>query len=84
MVKKLRSSLLDLPEPWEEHWQNMPEFIQKEQTPWKTIHVHFKSKEDMLEFSKLVKQKITERTKFIWYPKLEPENLLRKKCVDES
>jgi len=56
---------------WEKHWQDMPEFDQEENKTYKTISVHFRTKEDYDAFAKLVEQNITDRTKSIWYPKLE-------------
>jgi hypothetical protein len=62
------------PEPkvnWEEHWQGMPEFIQHDQTPFQTIRVHFENQADVDLFADLVGQKITPKTKYIYYPKQE-------------
>lgn len=57
-------------EPWEEHWQDMPEYEQEENGPWKTINVHFRNKEDFEEFGDIIKQHMSEKTKTIWHPKL--------------
>lgn len=54
---------------WEEEWQDMPEFIQEDNMPVKTINVHFDNYEDCKKFSDLVEQKITNKTKSIWFPK---------------
>jgi hypothetical protein len=64
-----QKKLFDIPEWWEEHWEGMPEFIQEDLTPEKSIFVHFENYEDMKKFSKLVDQKITAKTQSIWYPK---------------
>lgn len=53
---------------WEDDWQDMPEFIQEDQSPFKTIYVHFQNKQDMKSFAELVDQKIGFKTKSIWYP----------------
>lgn len=71
-------------EIWEKEWQGMPEFVQKDLTPFKSIYVHFKRKEDIDRFSKLVNQKITIDTKFIWYPKVKPTKLREKIYVDNK
>lgn len=73
---------LDVPEWWEKHWQGMPEFVQEDQTPYKSIFVHFENKQDMKDFAELVKQKIGFKTQSIWYPKVEREQLINKKYVD--
>ena len=52
--KRRLTPFLDVPEWWEEHWQDMPEFVQEDQSPYKSVIVHFENKEDMAEFAKLV------------------------------
>lgn len=69
---------------WEESWQGMPEFVQEDLSPYKTIMVHFENEAALESFAKLVGQTLTVQTKSIWYPKADRENLLIRKCVDES
>ena len=71
-------------ESWRKEWQGMPEFVQEDQSPFKSILIHFETREDMDVFSKLVDQKLTLKTKSIWYPKMEYEKILNKRYVDES
>jgi len=54
-----------------EEWEGMPEFEQEYAGPWKSILVHFANEKDMADFSRLVGQKITEKTKMIWHPQAE-------------
>lgn len=64
---------------WEEHWLEMPEFIQGNTEPFQSIHIHFKNKVDLRNFEKLIDQKLTYKTKSLWYPKLDdkkPSNYL--------
>jgi len=56
---------------WKKYWKGMPEFEQEENSPYKTIYVHFRTKEDFEEFSNIIGQKLTQKTKSIWHPKLE-------------
>lgn len=58
-------------EPWKEHWGGMPDYEQEENKPYKTIYVHFRSEEDYQEFARMIGQKLTEKTKTIWHPKLD-------------
>jgi len=51
-------------------WKNMPEFVQDKQEPYQTIIVRFRCKEDVEEFSKLIGQPLTPKTKSIWHPAL--------------
>ena len=74
----------NIPEKWEEEWQDMPEFVQENKLPFRTIYVHFKNEKDVEAFSKLIGQKISQRTKFVWYPKVTPEDLIKLKYVDSE
>ena len=56
---------------WKKHWVGMPEFEQENNPPYKKIIVSFRSKEDYDEFAKLIDQRLTEKTKSIWHPKLD-------------
>lgn len=56
---------------WQKHWKGMPEFIQEENPPYKKIFVSFRNKEDYEEFAQLISQNLSEKTKSIWYPKLD-------------
>jgi hypothetical protein len=49
-------------------WVDMPDYQQENLMPQKTLLVHFANEDDRQEFAKLVNQKLTEKTKFIWYP----------------
>ena len=69
---------------WQAHWQGMPEFIQEDLEPWKTVYVHFECREDMEEFSKLVGQKVGFNTRSIWFPEAEIGRYANKRYVDES
>ena len=84
MAKKSKHTLFEVPEPWEQHWQGMPEYIQADKTAYKTILVHFKNDGDIEKFSKLIGQKVTPTTKFIWYPKNKNEKLINMRCNDNN
>jgi hypothetical protein len=68
---------------WEKEWRGMPEFIQKKERPYSTITVRFETKEDMDEFSRLINQKLTNRTKSIWYPFRSHWGNSKKRWIDE-
>lgn len=55
----------------EEHWEGMPEFKQDDITVHRTIKVHFKSEDDVKNFSELVGVPITDKTGFLWWPLLK-------------
>lgn len=58
----------------EDEWKGMPEFEQESIEAFQSIHVHFKTQEDVSIFAKLVGQKISENTRSIWYPEVERIN----------
>jgi hypothetical protein len=74
--------LLHIPEWWEEHWKGMPEYVSKDLTPYKTIYVHFETREDRESFSQLVGPKIGINTQCIWYPEAEIGRMVDKRYVD--
>lgn len=53
---------------WQKEWKNMPEFIQEKKEPFAKIIIRFESEEDLKSFSNLVGQKLTKKTKSIWFP----------------
>ena len=53
---------------YDEMWKGMPEFGGMESGIFKSLIVHFASQEDFMAFAKLVNQRVTDATKYIWYP----------------
>jgi len=47
MSNKDQQQLFDNPPAWTEHWQGMPEFEQKEELPFDSINVQFKTAESL-------------------------------------
>lgn len=54
-----------------DEWNGMPEFEQKDLMGVQDIIVHFETRDDVNDFSELIKQNITDKTRSIWYPKQE-------------
>lgn len=65
-------------------WQGMPEFDQQDKTSFKSLIVHFKTQEDVDAFAKLVEQKLTPKTRSIWFPQAEIETCMDKAYVDDD
>lgn len=87
MDKKLKSGLglsTDYIPKWEKEWQDMPEFVSEDLTPFKTILVHFRNKEDMKEFGKLLDQGVGLKTKSVWFPKFAHRKLANLRYADEK
>jgi hypothetical protein len=68
---------------WKEHWVGMPDFIQEDKPPYKKIYLNFRNQEDYEAFAKLIDQNLTDKTKSIWYPKLEKDENTLKRWFEE-
>lgn len=79
------SSLLNTePDNPADHWEGMPDFNQEDKNGFRMI-VHFETEADMQNFATLVGQKITEKTKFIWFPEHHRDQVADKAYIsDES
>ena len=64
--------------------KGMPEFEQGDINTYKTIKVHFNTKEDYESFAALIGQDLTDKTISIYYPKLVRENLKKFAVVDSE
>ena len=69
---------------WEEEWKGMPEFVQPDAKPLKTLYVHFESYEDVQRFAELVGQRLTMKTLSIWYPEADIVSKLNKRYVQSK
>jgi len=58
-------------ELWEEEWEGMPEFIQKDLQPIQKIVVNFLTREDVEAFAKITGHRLTNKTKSVWFPARE-------------
>jgi hypothetical protein len=62
----------------------MPEYVQEDQEPWKSLTVHFENRADMEAFSKLIGQRVLETTKSLWYPEAEIGRMVTKRYADDT
>ncbi len=66
-------------------WEGMPEHIQDELEYYKELRVRFMTKKDYDRFAKIIGQSLTEKTKSIWYPKQDFDQIGRdEEWADES
>lgn len=63
--------ILGVEEDWKKEWQDMPEFVQEDLTPHQQIIISFNSDKDVKDFGKLINQKLTYKTKSIWFPETQ-------------
>jgi hypothetical protein len=54
-----------------DEWEDMPEFLMEKQKPYKEIKIRFAAKCDYEKFAFMIEQNLTDKTKSIWYPKLD-------------
>ena len=59
---------------WKKYWKGMPTYDQNDNPPWRQIYLNFRNEEDYNEFAKLIGQNLSDKTKSIWFPKLEIED----------
>lgn len=69
---------------WKDHWIGMPEFIQDDKTPYKSIKINFQTEQDYLLFQETIKQKLTSKTKSIWFPYIEKTDHSKLKYIDKK
>jgi hypothetical protein len=62
-------AVVDVNSKWKEHWIDMPEYEQSEDTPYRTVHFHFNNEKDYQDFADLIDQDLTTKTNSIWHPK---------------
>lgn len=55
----------------ESEYTNMPDFDNDDLEPFKKLTVKFQTEKDLKNFLILIKQDITDQTRWIWYPKKE-------------
>lgn len=63
-------------------WLGMPEFDQQDKRAFRSLPVHFNSQEDLDKFAELIGQKITEQTRYIWFPVTPVERYADKQYAD--
>jgi len=69
---------------YKKHWKGMPEFVQKDLGPVRSLLVHFAESEDVRAFARLVGQEISGKTRSLWYPKAEITQLVTKRYADDE
>ena len=55
-------------------WEDMPEFIQDDLQPYRSIIIHFGEEKHVEEFFKLLDQPYSEKVRYLWHPQLIRED----------
>jgi hypothetical protein len=61
--------------PTKADWNGMPEFDQADATAFRTIKIHFATQAAVDAFAALLDQPVTDKTRYLWYPRVEPESV---------
>lgn len=70
---------------WREHWLEMPEFEQDKVTHFKKLLINFETEKDYNAFGDLIGQKLTKKTRSIWYPEHKPaKNTVLRWVLDDE
>lgn len=67
-----------------EEWKGMPEFDHQDLSAFRSIIIHFKSAQDVIDFGELINQSISNNAKYLWFPPRERENLKSMVFQNES
>ena len=65
-------------------WKGMPEYESIDKTIYRSIIVHFKNEKNVQRFAESIGQKITEKIKFVWFPKAKINVVADKGYKSES
>jgi ParB-like chromosome segregation protein Spo0J len=65
-------------------WAGMPDFDQQDKTAQRQLIVNFKNAKDYAAFGKLIKQKLSDKTRSIWYPEAPIEGYADKQYVGKK
>jgi hypothetical protein len=65
-------------------WQGMPEYSHEDLTAFRTIKVHFADQTAVDKFAKLIGQKLTPQSRFIWFPEMEIASLAETRYASKS
>ena len=84
-----QQNLFDLPAvpaDWQEHWRDMPEFVQERQRPFAELIIRFRTQSDLDDFAQRIGQKLNRKSQCTWHPELVKGELGNsgKRYVDES
>jgi hypothetical protein len=67
-MNEIQEELISVNKSWQNEWIDMPEFVQDKKTEYKSLIIRFDCEQDFTDFQKLIGQKLTKKTKSIWFP----------------
>jgi hypothetical protein len=85
--KKIVNPLFEIDDDLDEtetEWRGMPEFEQPDNGAFRQIIISFDDQAGIDAFQALIKQNITNKTKSIWFPPRERNNVVDLFWIDED
>lgn len=71
------------PEFYDQHWQNMPEYNQPDNGAYRQLIINFQDEAAVKNFESIIGQSLTKKTKSIWFPKREQNNVSELFWIEE-
>lgn len=81
---KLNQDIFDADDDDENEWRGMPDFNQPDNGAYRQIIVSFDDKAGVEAFATAIGQHLTSKTKSIWYPPREKNNVVDLFYIDTS
>lgn len=72
------------PMDYQKEWGGMPEFDQPSAEAYRSIIVHFDNENDVRNFAKAIGQEITEKSRYLWFPKKPMEKVAHLGYTDKE
>jgi ParB family transcriptional regulator, chromosome partitioning protein len=63
-------------------WVGMPDYDNQDKTAFRSLIVHFKDNGAVQEFCEVTNQRLSDKTKYIWFPVIEIESEVNKKYIN--
>lgn len=82
-IQKRKGNKRPIKEEWRLEWKDMPEYISEKQEPYAKIEFIF-NENDLKLANEFFHQNITEKTKSVWYPKLQQGDYIHYRVVGGS
>lgn len=65
-----------------QEWVGMPEFVAEAPGPDINIKIQFRTEEDKIAFGNMINQKISAKTKSVWWPEREADQNFLKRYIE--
>ena len=66
----------------EAEWQGMPDYSAHDEMGYRQLIVHFRTPQDVTDFAEAIGQTISDRAKYIWYPRQQNADMASTKYAE--